>query len=160
MRDKWHTWTCNVDCNCRNIVIQQGHFWWFRYLINKVRNPPHPSQMLANQCISDQAGIHRNSEGQVARCMDSLSAIRKISAHRHILSLQQVLKNQQRTLQGADQFTYPTLNRAHPPQQLSTLHQEVRYQTLRKLLGCRAWVYYRNGHPLPFQMPGIRSRTL
>ena len=38
MRDKWHTWTCNVGCNCRNIVIQQGHFWWFRYLINKVRN--------------------------------------------------------------------------------------------------------------------------
>ena len=54
--------------------------------------PPHPSQTLANQRISDQAGIRGNSEDQVARNMDSLSVIRKIQAHRHILSLQQVLK--------------------------------------------------------------------
>ena len=64
-------------------------------------------------------------------------------------------KNQQHIIQGTDHLTHPALNRAHPPQQLPPSHQEVGYQTLCQLLGCRAWVYHRNGHSLPFRMPGI-----
>ena len=63
--------------------------------------------------VSTEAGVHGDTNSQVAQGMDNFSVFCKISTQRFSIPIQQVPIDHQHPLQIKVQFTYPTPNGAH-----------------------------------------------